>query len=201
MKNFNLYIVGLLLFLFSCSKNDEIITDQNGTNQEITDDLQLSIEFLDGPHTGKHIFKEIKDDIQSNIDGDLNTDYTSFEFKNIENETNLILNNFRRSIEGELIIGKLNSKQFTNGCGSLFFRDTDNKFSYKEIRADFNGCTPTEILELSSWEKEVVYNKRKVKAQFEETIKMKIINDDNSSFEINTTIKVSFIAEQKKLIL
>ncbi|WP_299678553.1 hypothetical protein [uncultured Tenacibaculum sp.] len=199
MKKRNLLLALILAVNFySCSKDEETINEE--VVQEINEELQLTIEFADGPHKGTYTFKEIENKFDSNIDGDLFNGNSSFEFKNITTENNLILNNFRRTLKGSLDIGKIESIEFTNGCGSLFFRDENNSFSYKEIRADFTGCSTTEVLEVSSWQKDLAYEKRKIKAQFQEDITMQIIKDDNSISEVNTTIKVSFIAEQKKLI-
>ncbi|WP_299678562.1 hypothetical protein [uncultured Tenacibaculum sp.] len=199
MKKSNLLLALILAVNFySCSKDEQTINEE--VVQEINEELQLTIEFADGPHKGIYTFIEIENKFDSNIDGDLFNGNSSFEFKNITTENNLILNNFRRTLKGSVGIGKIESIEFTNGCGSLFFRDENNSFSYKEIRADFTGCSTTEVLEVSSWQKDLAYEKRKIKAQFQEDITMQIIKDDNSISEVNTTIKVNFIAEQKKLI-
>ncbi|SNR17677.1 hypothetical protein [Tenacibaculum jejuense] len=195
MKKRNLILVFLIaLSFYSCSKDDENIT------QQINEELQLTIEFADGPHKGKYTFKEIENKFDSDIGGDVFDGNSSFEFRNITTENNFVLNNFRRTLKGFVDTGKIESVEFTNGCGSLFFRDENNNFSYKEIRANFTGCSTTEVLEVSSWQKDLAYEKRKIKAEFDEDIVMKVINDDDSILEINTTIKVSFVAEQKRLI-
>lgn len=199
MKKINLLLILIIgVVFFSCSKNEEILDED--IVQEIKEELQLTIEFTDGPHKGTYTFKEIENKIDSDIDGDIFNGNSSFEFKNIVTENNLILNNFRRTLKGSVSVGEIESVEFTNGCGSLFFRDENNSYPYKEIRANFKGCSTTEVLEISSWEKDLVYEKRKIKARFNESILMKIINDDNSISEVNTMIKVSFIAQQKKLI-
>jgi hypothetical protein len=200
MKTLKLLTICMCILLSSCSTTNEEPIDNN-QSEDILEDVQLSIEFMDGPLKGKHIFTEIENKIDSDMNGELFDGNTNFEFKNIINENNLILNNFRRSIKGDLQIGSMESKEFSNGCGSLFLRDDQNIFNYKEISANFTGCSLTEVLQIGLWKKEVAYEKRKVKISFNENIEMKIINDDNSTSELTTSIKVTFIAEQKNLIL
>lgn len=191
----------LFIWMFlACSANQNNPVEEQETVSQINEDYHVTVTFSEGPLKGKHKFTLEKGNFASSFSGDIYNGNSLIRAKNVRSESNIPLLYFSRDlIDGEnLAIGEVATKKYTDGCGKINFNDTENNYSYKEIRGNFFGCSKTTIEAISDWKKGIVNNHRKIKGKFTDVLTMKIKKDDDSKQTISTNVEVSFVVKQLK---
>ena len=158
----------------------------------------ITITFSDGPLKGTHTFYPEKGNYASQANLELFKGASNVNASKLMTEDGFQVHYINRYFMGEAIAGTHNPKKSTSGCGSLNFIDLNNSKSYKRIDGDFTGCTQTTITKVSVWKDGIVKKRRTVSGHFEDTLRMKIRNDDGSEETIETTVKVEFTVNESR---
>jgi len=158
----------------------------------------MTITFSDGPLKGTHTFYPEKGNYASQANLEFFEGSSNVNASKLMTKYGFQMHYINRHFMGEATTGTHDTKKFTAGCGSLNFIDLNNSQSYKKIDGDFIGCTPTTITKVSAWKEGIVKKRRTVSGHFEDTLRMKIRNDDGSEETIETKVKVEFTVNESK---
>ncbi len=158
----------------------------------------IKITFNDGPLQGTHTFYPEKGNYASQANIEFFEGASNVNASKLMTENGFQVHYINRYFIGEATIGTHPPKPSTSGCGSLNFIDLNNNQSYKKINGDFIGCTQTTITTVSAWKEGIVKKRRTVSGHFEDTLRMKIRNNDGSEETLETTVKVTFSVNESK---
>lgn len=158
----------------------------------------IKITFTNGPLKGTHTFYPEKGNYMSQANLEFFKGNSNVNASKLVSENGVQIHYIDRVFKGEATIGKHETKEYTAGCGSLNFIDLNNSQSYKKIDGDFTGCTTTTITSISDWKDGIVKKRRIVTGHFEDTLQMKIRNDDGSENTIETNVKVEFTVNESR---
>jgi hypothetical protein len=158
----------------------------------------IKITFNSGPLQGTHTFYPEKGNYTSQANVQFFEGSSNINASKLMTEDGFQIHYINRQFMGEANVGTHDTKKFTSGCGSLNFIDLNNNQSYKKIDGDFSGCSPTTITKVTAWKDGIVKKRRTVSGHFEDTLHMKIRNDDGSEETIETTVKVEFTVNESR---
>jgi hypothetical protein len=158
----------------------------------------IKITFNDGPLQGTHIFYPEKGNYMSQANLELFEGASNVNASKLMTADGFQIHYINRHFLGEASVGTHDTKKFTSGCGSLNFIDGNNSQSYKKIDGDFTGCSPTTITKVSAWKNGIVKKRRTVSGHFEDTLRMKIHNDNGSEKTVETAVKVEFTVNESR---
>ncbi|AXG70643.1 hypothetical protein KORDIASMS9_02884 [Kordia sp. SMS9] len=158
----------------------------------------VKITFNDGPLQGTHTFYPEKGNYASQANIEFFKGASNVNASKLITQDGFQMHYINRYFMGESIVGMHQPKKSTSGCGSLNFIDFINSQTYKKIDGDFIGCTPTTITKVTAWKEGIVKKRRTVSGHFEDTLRMKIRNDDGSEETLETTVKVTFSVNESK---
>lgn len=159
---------------------------------------RLTVTFDKGPHKGTHTFFIEKGNYASKLTLNYFEGVSTVSGTKLISENGLRLLHFSRTFIGEASVKDHQTKQFTSGCGSLNFLDTQQTEVYQRIDGDFTACSTTDITKIDAWKKRVYKSKRTVFGAFTEQLKMVVKKDDGSREIITTPVTVQFTVQESR---
>lgn len=164
----------------------------------IAQTYKLTVTFDKGPHRGTHTFFKEKGNYASQLTLNYFDGASTVSGTRLISDKGIRLLHFSRTFIGEASAQNLQTKQFTSGCGSLNFLDTEQTETYQRIDGDFMSCSKTQIIKVGAWKKRVYKKKRTVSGKFTEVLKMIIKKDNGTKQTITTPVAITFTIQESR---
>ena len=188
---------------------------KNTSCNSLEGEKYIELRFAEGPLKGNHRFTKVKGKLTGGVGVHYNdTTEKSPQMRNtftlsannlVSDDPQLKLSYFTIVGKGDVTQGVHSAVAFTNSdgleyCVNLNLEGTHEQLGIFELHTKKSSCTDLKIQALSPWEEKTIHQTQSVKGEFDTEVTLIFRDAQGNDIErVQTTLRVSFLADHKKL--